>query len=244
MRVTIDKTHPVVTVKPSARTMADIEDAALNESPHGMNRTLHAANKRWALHPDGAYLAGVACTGCDATTNTRAGTPALRRRAGSYPGMCEAAVCTICQAQHTPSKLARVLLTKEERPRVRIEPTRWYVVRCGGGKARIGHDFTHTATQVATSDFNPDEDLEALVVLVYDQAHAAEVLRQETKLPWTVVPVTGSCEPRPEWHGLSLSATEQAALGRARRVQRNRDRQALESKVANFRAQLQAEQSA
>jgi len=245
MKFEIDKERPVVTAKPSPRTMTDLEDAARDASPHGMYLTLHAANKRWELHEDGTYLPGVACTGCGATENKRAGTPALKRRAGSYPGTPEVAVCTICQVQHPPSVLARSLLSKSERPRSRVEPKRWYVVRCRGEKPRLGESFIQTANGVAAPDFNPDEDLEATIIIAYEQAHAVEALQQQDlELPWKVVPVTGQCEPRAKWHGLPLTISEQSALSRVQRAERRRAAAAIEIEVADFRAQLQTERSA
>ena len=243
MKSEIDKERPVITAKPPQRTMSDLEDAAFDASPHAMNLTLHAAKKRWEPHPDGQHLPGVACKGCGATENTRAGTPALRRRAGSYPGMCEAAICTICQTTHTPSALSKILLPKSERPRTRIEPTRWYFVRCKGGKARLGEDFIRTACKVAAPDFNPLEDIEALFALAYSQEHAVEAL-QEAELPYKVVPVTAHCEPLAEWHGLPLTVSEKAALKRVQRAERDRETMAIESEVANFRAQIEARRRA
>jgi len=142
--------------------------------------------------------------------------------------------------------LARSLLPKSERPRSRVEPKRWYVVRCKGGNARLGESFIQTASRVATPDFNPDEDLEAVIVIAYEQAHAAEALQQQQdlELPWKVVPTTGQCEPRAKWHGLPLTISEQSALSRVQRAERRRAAAAIETKVANFRAELQAERSA
>jgi hypothetical protein len=245
MKLEIDKERPIITANPPPRTMSDIEDAAHDANPHAMHLTLNAANKRWERLEDGAYLRGVACKGCDATENIRAGTPALRRSAGSYPETAEMAVCTICRAMHPPSLLGRMLLPKSKRPRTRIAPTRWYAVRCRGERPRLGEDFISTACKVAAPDFNPAEDIEAIIVIAYEQAHAVEVLQQQDlELPWKVVPTTGRCEPRAEWHGLPLTVSEQAALRRVQRAERDRETQAIEAEVAQFRSELSARQRA
>jgi len=241
MKTSTDKKKPVITITPAPRTMDDLEAQAFDALSTAMNMVLVAKGTRWDLQAGGVYLLNVPCPDCKAELNQHTGTPPLKRIAGSYPELCERATCTVCGVTFTPSALAKALLAKPNPPHRRIEPSRFYAVRCKGGAPTVGDSFITTVRRAVPADFNPAEDIEACIVMAFAIDHVVSAIQTGLELPWIVVPTNGKGEPLDEWHGLNLTVGERSALLRVRRDARRKKSEIIEEQVREYRAQLQEE---
>jgi hypothetical protein len=203
------------------------------------------------------FVRGLDCPHCGETWSNLEDHPAVELVTPtgecSYPRNPRRLRCTVCGGPpETSSAVFPRLVTKGRAKALdRYAITKllnqdFTAVRCHGKTVISGGSFQQTAKGVVPKRLDLEGDVEAVLVRACSLDVATEALERDD-FPadaWVTVPVTHELCPKAAWHSQPMTATDREPIERYRRQQRREAEAAIESEVAQFRAELVARQRA